>query len=257
MSPLARRTAAHLVLLTPLLAACVPMVTSNKAVVEDKEKYLNEKFDPSAARPAVLAAVKAVAPPAVRFKRLDASIVAVTDEQGKSETAQGKVVMLDAGDGLVKVAVEYSNNDIPYRLNEMLTYRNVVALRWLAAFHSSNQARPTYEAVAMPAFAPGLEQPAAGKEYIFKRLWGVVGEGYSRGDIELRCKPGATLQAATLSAELSGEAVELECEKRERDVLVGREKYVMPLDLGVAFMTELTTSKSKAVFSFSEVQVTR
>jgi hypothetical protein len=257
MSPLARRTAAHLVLLAPLLAACVPQATSTRAVLADREKFLNERFDPSVLRPGVRDAFKVGSPAAVRFKRLEGSITAVTEEGNKTETAQGKLVLLDAGDGMVKAAVEYSRNDIPYRLNQMLSYRNLVALRWVAISHAATLSQALREVVATSVTTPGIEQPVAGREYVYKMLWGLVGEGVAHNEVQVSCKVGETVPASTVAAGLPGDAVELACENKEKDVLVGRERYRMVPELGVAFMAELTNSRSKTTFTLADVKIER
>lgn len=251
------RTALQLALLTPLLAGCIPQLTVTQNVLKDKDRFLNERFDPSVLRPAVREAFKGAGAAAVRFKRLEGSITAVTTQGDRSETAQGKLLMLDAGDGLVKIAVEYSRNDIPYRLNQMVSYRNVVSLRWVVISHAATRSQPLREVVSVPVATPGVEQPVAGMEYVYEVLWGVVGEGIANHQIQVACKAGARVPAAAIAAGLPGEAVALLCEHKEKDVLVGRERYQMVPELGVAFWSELASASSRTAFTLTDVKIER
>ncbi len=237
------------------LAGCAfPAPTGRTSdVVADKQKFLEETFEPKNAYAAVVAAFAPHRP--VLFRRLQATYDVESNENGKTLTRNGTLTLVNAGSGMVKRSMEFSQNGIPYRLNGALSYRNVIALRVQDVFYNqTNLQRPSsIRSIAVPP--AGLERPVTGQEFAFDYKVGLDGM-LTELPLKEVCKAGPESQASAIHPKLTGSAVRLDCELfGGNGQLVSRLHFEMLVDLGIATLVEDASSSDKHDFKLVDITV--
>lgn len=227
-----------------------------KDLLANRDQVLRDTMSPDNLSSEVRHAVEDSATGA-SFTKMVVIFDALIEEDGRQPERRSVVrTLVNANKGLVERQDEWSNNDVPYRIRNLLTYGGFLPLRVQDALLAHETTEPASGVIEVVRFTPGALHPVDGKtyEYRFKWRWyGVPG----RSTNSHTCRAGPSGPANMIHASLKGEAVPLSCEFRnENGALVERQDYAFLHDYGVAVDTRSATASLKANMRVIDVKIT-
>jgi hypothetical protein len=230
------------------LAGCSRLAVRD--LLANREKILGDTMSPDKLSPEVRKAVEDAATGA-SFTKMVVMLDASVEESGRVVERRGVVTLVNASKGLVERQEEWSQNDVPFRINNYLTYGGFLPLRYQEAHLARDESEPVLAVRAVVRFTPGGLRPVDGKAYEYEFRW-------KSGDLrKWACKAGSSAPASAIHTGLKGEAVPLTCEiKDARGAIVGREDHLFLEDYGVAISAGSSTSQTKAKLQVVDVKIT-
>ena len=245
-----------LVLFPFFLQACAtrPQV---KDVVADKMGYLDRKFSFTSMteyqRKAYLAAFPNA--PAMGFKKM--VITYERTAKSSSGTLTAKVVQTVFGgeNGLARMLFEISNNDVPFDLQYMLSYRGLFSPRSQTVWLKNHAADTMIEVKKYESTQKDLGNPAPNSEYVFRYQLAPEIQIVNFKTSELKCKTENFTPASALHPKLEGQAIALNCESLFESVLQGRSKNLLLQKYGFAVILDYQSSTLKVQNKVVSVEV--
>lgn len=237
-----------------LAAGCAAVDT--KTIVSNSDGYLSANFTPAQLKQPVRNLVeKGEALPKL-FERIDYTLSADLDDEGKNSQVTSTASFINIGNGYIQQRVEYARNGVPYRINLSLTFAGLYRLKTQATFVDRPNANFPVETKEMTRFDRGVGKPQSGQSYVIESKTGNEPQLMNFLDENHICVAGPQVAASAVHGSLTGSGVPIECTmKGQNGVVVGKSKYVWISDLGVAFQTEFTSSRTASRYKIESVSI--
>lgn len=236
------------------LAGCAAVDT--KTVVSDSETYMASNFTPAQLAQPVRTLVDKGEPLPRQFSRIEYRTIADLDEEGKTSQATSTSIFINLGNGYIQNRTEYSRNGVPYRINLALTFGGIYRLKTQTTFVDRANALHPLDTKELSRFDRAIARPQPGNTYSIDAKTGSAPQLMNFVDEKHSCTAGQPVQATTLHASLSGSAIPMECTMTGANgVVVGKSKFLWVADLGVAFQTEYTSSRSNSRYTLQSVSI--
>lgn len=164
-----------------------------------------------------------------------------------------KVFMPGAAPGTVRDYDIWSTNDIPFRYNFRVTYRNYVSLKWQYVYVNRGNAEPYSELKTLDHIDPieGRTEPARAS-YSF----GAQGQTSGFRAETLTCTFGSVKPAKNLHPDLVGDFTEMTCDYHgPNGQLVSQGKFAYLQKYGIALAMEHHDASVKTTFKIETVHV--
>ncbi|MBG6081925.1 hypothetical protein [Rubrivivax gelatinosus] len=244
-----------------VISACVVVIAGcgtvdTKTVVSNSDGYLATNFTAAQLSQPVRTIVEKGDVLPKLFERIDFVSSADIDEEGKVSRISATNSFINLGNGYIQSRVEYARNGVPYRINLGLTYAGIYRLKSQTVFVDRSNAYQPLETKEMTRFDRGLGKPTAGQSYTVETKTGMAPQLVNFTEEKHVCTAGGAVPASTVHASLSGTAIPLDCTMTgQAGVVVGKAKFVWIADLGVAFQTEYTSSRTTAQYKVESVSI--
>jgi hypothetical protein len=237
-----------------VLAGCSHVAVGD--LLANREKVLHDTMSPANLSSEVRKAVEDTATGA-SFTKMVVIFDASIEEDGRQRERRSVVrTLVNASKGLVERQDEWSNNEVPYRIINSLTYGGFLPLRLQEALLARDTTELARGVIEVVRFTPGALHPVDGKTYGYELKWRWYGAP-GRITSSYTCRAGPSGPANVIHTSLKGEAVPLTCElKDEKGVLVERQDYAFLEDYGVAVDTGFASSNVKAKMKVIDVKIT-
>ncbi|MFG6446820.1 hypothetical protein ACG0Z6_01040 [Roseateles sp. BYS180W] len=256
MTQIAQLTKAIALSLVGVLAGCGTVDT--KTVVSNSDAYLASNFTPDQLAQPVRTLVEKGEQLPKQFNRIEYKTIADLDEEGKIYQITSASTFINLGNGYIQNKTEYSRNGVPYRINLALTFAGIYRLKTQTTFVDRSNALYPLDTKEMSKFDRGLGKPQAGQTYGIDAKTGNAPQLMNFSDEKHVCTASQAVQAASVHASLSGTAIPLECTMTGANgVVVGKTKLMWISDLGVAFQTEYTNSRTTSRYRLESVSIQR
>ena len=234
------------------LSACVQRVTV-KEVVNDKSAYEQQHFSYSVLTENVKQTINRAKAGNYKFKKfkLKMLVEAVSDDVKSEWTVMRTYEQL--GKGLVRSRLEFIKNDIPLAIVFMLDF-GPVQLKYQSVGYKSQYPRRISHTVEIQTFDYQFLDPQENSTYISGYINGLYGQSGSINDNTMTCKSGSYMDATQVHADLSGQAIRLDCERLGNNkVLASKYTFMYLKDYGVYLQTENSSATSKGTRKVLEV----
>jgi hypothetical protein len=238
------------------LAGCATVDT--KTVFSNSDAYLANNFTPAQLAHSVRTLVEKGDQLPKQFSRIEYRSVANVDEGGRVFQITSASTFINLGNGYIQNKTEFSNNGLPYRVNLELTFAGIYRLKTQTTLVDRPNALHPRETKDMLKFDRGLGKPQPGQTYVVDVKTGNEPQLVNFSDEKHVCTAGQSVKAESVHTSLSGVAVPLECTSTGANgVIVGKNKLMWIADLGVAFQTEYTSSRTKSRLKLESVNIQR
>lgn len=234
-----------------LLCGCVTRVAD---VVSNDHAYLDTNFSPTTLPASVARQVAVADEPPMTFRHM--ALVVLTRDQytRKLSVVQTKIVLDNAGGGLVKRLTERTQSGIPSSQYYELSYRGILPLRWNLVKLYEEIGPPIREVTEFSRFDPlMLGEPGGELHYEYEERSAMGGHSSDRVQI---CKIGKRHPARQIYLALAGDAVDLNCERRDDHGLIKDvSKWAYLPDYGVALQTGTEIEGAFVTYEIQTMQI--
>ncbi|MES2582621.1 MAG: hypothetical protein V4627_07885 [Pseudomonadota bacterium] len=247
--------AASLCLVAMSLAGCAT-TTPVKEVLANPDVYLS-KFSP-ATLPADVASKISKGETPIGFSRMEfqRELTEVRSDVKTDRAVTAKVVMVNAGNGLIQSYEEVSNNLIPFRINYKLSYRGFLHLRWQTVFLNRENSDQVQEVKALTRLDSLKPNSAAGTPLEYGMTYGSQIQIANYRDARDVCNLGETRPASELSAGLEGQTIDLTCEHfGPNGQVTGKSVHAYLQKYGVAVQRSYTDSNVRNTYVVKSVKI--
>ena len=249
--------ASILIPLAAALAGCAGTVAT-KDVMADGGQYLATNFTPDKLAAGVRAKVETGDKLPDRFKTLRLSYRISTDEEGKKSEITSVTDLTNLGNGYVQSRSEYSKNGVPYRVNLGLSFGDVYRLKTQTLFLGRANALHPVETKELTRLDRGLINPKPGAKYVIESKTGTSVQLANYLTENFLCSATASGPASAISASLTGQTLDLDCDVvGTNNVVVSKMKFAWLSDYGVGIQKEVADSRTRSVYSVTAVEVSR
>ena len=227
-----------------LLSGCAdPTLVKVKDIAADPSSYFSKNLSPESISPTVAAKLPTGN---AKFDQLKLTTKIDFVKGDKTESRTAVITYLNKGNGRIGKMIEFSNNDVPYEIDYLLTYQGIVSLGWQNVNLGYTYANPHYEMKDTPRFDPILSE--VGKEFTVKYMLGAVNQTRNFTAYELTCKASGTRPASTIYSGFVGQATDFNCGLLSNNIMIDRQHFAMLQQYGVAVLLDVSTSSMKIVY---------
>src|SRR6185312_3465896 len=194
-----------------LLSGCAPM-TKVKDVLADKQAYMDANFSPDKLAKEVIQTVNAADHGPIEFRKMVIHLDWQLNDDDKNKTVSLEQVVSyrNVGGSLVQMQVEDSRNGVPMTQNYQLSYRGIVGLKSQSLNVGAAMTGFAFELKSFQHFdAVGRPSASGMLDYHYKS--GSTVQIMNFHDGRSTCKVGPDYPAAKISAQLLGDARDLDC----------------------------------------------
>lgn len=231
-------------------------VVETKTIVSNGAQYMAEHFTPAQLNQPVREALNRGETFPKLFSKIDLITTAESEDNGKISTVTGKVTYTNLGNGFLQQRTEYSKNDVTYRINLALLYAGIHTVKRQSTFTDFKNAQNPVEMREVSQFDRGVVKPREGQSYIYATKYGTPEQISNLLEYKETCVAGRAIDASSVNASFSGQAVPLECTRIGVTGLVtSKAKFVWIEKLGMAFLTETTDSSVVTRYKISSVSI--
>lgn len=178
-----------------------------------------------------------------------------SDEKSSERDLSVTQVLVNGGGNLVRSYETVRNNNVPFRMNYRVTYRNIVPVKWQTVFTSRPNANFPFEVKSMSKSA-SIPAILKGGSAEFKMLTGSQMQVANYLDSREVCTAGATREARTLNAALAGDMTEMRCENYGANgQVVSNRTYAYLHRYGAGIETSFADSTSRVTNAVTSVKI--
>ena len=232
-------------------------IVETKTIVSNSNEYMAENFTPMQLAQPIRDVLNRGETYPKLFSKIDFTTTVETEDDKKISTITGKGTYTSLGNGYIQSRIEFAKNDVPYRINLDLLYAGIQTLKFQSAYTNLKNAQNSYEVKEIVQFDRGVAKPKEGQSYVYFTKLGIQTQLSNLIEYRETCVAGNAIEASTLHASLTGQAIPLECTRTGTSGLVtGKNKYLWVEKVGVAFLTESTSSSAISRYKFNTFSIT-
>lgn len=237
-----------------LLSAC-----ANTALVKDvlasPDAYLAQFA--SAPLPADAAKRFGAAAGPSAFQRIEMDVQIEEERTGQpARSVSTRMVLTDAGNGLIRSYEEVRNNGVAFRTNYKLGYRGLLPVRWQTVFHNRSNADVPFEVKSFSQFSTLDASTQPGTTLRYAMADGSQVQIANFMNAEAVCTVGAQQPASTLHPAIEGNAIEISCDHYgSNGQVVGKSTSSYLVRYGVAVRRNYVNSDTRNTHQIQSVKI--
>ncbi len=242
------------VVMAALLAGCATNVAI-KDLEKDKFGYVRANFGVNDIPGNIASVIAREVPLTEKFSQLNIKLRMDYDGKSASSGFDYTATITNLGKGVRQEVWESSNNGIAHVSELRLTHLGLMPIKVQYGYHGADRTTESNTTKSISFPKAGIAQPVEGGNYEFEYKLGGPIQIVNLFTSTHKCTAGKTYQASTIHANLSGTALDLECDVAADGKTRSKNTLTFLQDYGFALRKSYANSEGKSVYRVLSVSV--